>query len=60
MLLRTLQGHSKQLLTLLIENILKEIEFIDSKNNDENNKLNNLTFVITGSVNNFKNRDLNC
>ncbi len=37
------------------ENILKEVEFIDIKNN--NNKLDNLTFVITGSVNNFNNRD---
>ncbi len=37
------------------ENILKEVEFIDIKN--DNNKLDNLTFVITGSVNNFNNRD---
>lgn len=37
------------------ENILKEVEFIDVKN--DNNKLDNLTFVITGSVNNFNNRD---
>ena len=37
------------------ENILKEVEFTDVKNND--NKLNNLTFVITGNVNNFNNRD---
>ena len=35
-------------------NILKEVEFIDIKSN---NKLNGLTFVITGSVNNFNNRD---
>lgn len=39
------------------ESILKEIEFIDVKNNGDNNTLDNLTFVITGSVNNFKNRD---
>ena len=39
------------------ENVLKEIEFTDVKTNKENNKLENLTFVITGSVNNFKNRD---
>lgn len=38
------------------ENILKEIEFVDI-NNSSSNKLNDLTFVITGSVNNFKNRD---
>ena len=37
------------------ENIIKELEFIDVKNT--NNKLDNLTFVITGSVNNFNNRD---
>lgn len=37
------------------ENILKEIEFIDVKNGET--KLDNLTFVITGSVNNFNNRD---
>ena len=37
------------------ENILKEVEFIDVKN--DNNKLENLTFVITGSVNKFNNRD---
>ena len=37
------------------ENILKEVEFTDVKNSD--NKLNNLTFVITGNVNNFNNRD---
>ena len=37
------------------ENILKEVEFTDVKNS--NNKLNDLTFVITGSVNNFNNRD---
>ena len=36
------------------ENMLKEIEFIDVKND---NKLDNLTFVITGSLNNFNNRD---
>ena len=37
------------------ENILKEVEFIDAKN--DNNKLANLTFVITGNVNKFNNRD---
>ena len=37
------------------ESILKEINFVDVKNND--NKLDNLTFVITGSVNHFQNRD---
>lgn len=39
------------------ESILKEIEFIDGKNNTNNNKLDNLTFVITGSLNSFNNRD---
>ena len=37
------------------ESILKEIEFTDVKS--DNNKLDNLTFVITGKVNNFNNRD---
>ena len=36
-------------------NILKEVTFIDNKNNS--NKLENLTFVITGSLENFENRD---
>lgn len=35
--------------------LLKEISFVDV--NDKNSKLENKTFVITGSVNNFKNRD---
>ena len=39
------------------EDVLKELEFIDVKTNKEESKLDNLTFVITGSVNNFKNRD---
>ena len=39
------------------ENILKEVEFIDVKNNNEQNAFDNMTFVITGSVENFKNRD---
>lgn len=38
------------------ESILKEITFEDVKNSN-NNKLDNLTFVITGGVNSFKNRD---
>ena len=37
------------------ENLLKEVEFVDS-NNDSNN-LENLVFVITGSLNKFTNRD---
>lgn len=36
-------------------NLLKEIEFIDEQKKDS--KLANLTFVITGSINNFNNRD---
>ena len=39
------------------ESVLKEIEFTDIKNDNINNKFDNLTFVITGNVNNFKNRD---
>lgn len=39
-----------------IDELLKEITFID-KNNTNAAKLENKTFVITGSVNNFKNRD---
>lgn len=35
--------------------LLKEISFVDV--NGKNSKLENKTFVITGSVNNFKNRD---
>ena len=37
------------------ESLLKEVEFTDTKNNS--NKLDNLVFVITGSLNNFENRD---
>ena len=37
------------------DNLLKEIEFIDEQKKDS--KLANLTFVITGSINNFNNRD---
>ena len=37
------------------ESLLKEVEFIDVKN--KNNKLDGLVFVITGSLNNFENRD---
>ena len=37
------------------ENLLKEVEFIDS--NSDNNSLENLTFVITGSLSEFNNRD---
>lgn len=39
-----------------VEDLLKEITFIDSIESKES-KLENKTFVITGSVNNFKNRD---
>ena len=39
------------------ENILKEVEFIDINNNNSSNRFDNLVFVITGNVNNFKNRD---
>ena len=37
------------------DNILKEVRFIDKVS--KNNKLNDLTFVITGSINSFNNRD---
>ncbi len=37
------------------ESLLKEVEFTDTKNSS--NKLDNLVFVITGSLNNFENRD---
>ena len=36
-------------------NLLKEITFVNEKN--EEGKLQGLTFVITGSINNFKNRN---
>lgn len=39
-----------------LEDVLKEIKFIDIISNNEG-KLNNLTFVITGSLNSFNNRD---
>lgn len=35
--------------------IIKELNFVN--NNNKKKELNNLTFVITGSINNFKNRD---
>lgn len=38
-----------------LNNLLKEITFVDTVSN--NNKLNDLTFVITGSIENFDNRD---
>ena len=41
---------------LEIEQLLKEITFIDKKETKQT-KLENKTFVITGSVDNFKNRD---
>ena len=37
------------------EKLLKEVTFVDSDNN--NTTLDNLTFVITGSLNEFNNRD---
>lgn len=37
------------------EKLLKEVNFVDSDNN--NTTLDNLTFVITGSLNEFNNRD---
>ena len=38
-----------------VEELIKELEF--NKNLSNNNELNGLTFVITGSINNFNNRD---
>ena len=39
----------------IFDNILKEISFADSK--ETNNILDNMVFVITGSLNHFNNRD---
>ena len=38
-----------------LDNILKEVNFIND--NDVNNNLENMIFVITGSLNHFENRD---
>ena len=38
-----------------VDELIKELEF--NKNMSNNNELNGLTFVITGSINNFNNRD---
>ena len=38
-----------------LDDLIKELEF--EKSNNKNSSLNNLTFVITGSINNFNNRD---
>ena len=40
----------------IIDNLLKEVRIIKNKNID-NKKLTNLTFVITGSLNEYKNRE---
>ena len=40
----------------IIDNLLKEVRIIKNKNVD-NKKLTNLTFVITGSLNEYKNRE---
>ena len=38
-----------------LDDLIVELDF--EKSNNKNNKLNGLTFVITGSINNFNNRD---
>ena len=38
-----------------LDDLIKELDF--EKGNDKGNKLQDLTFVITGSINNFNNRD---
>lgn len=40
----------------MLNNLLKEIEIIKEMDNEKNN-LSNMVFVITGSLNNFENRD---